>query len=145
MGFTPGWSLLGGLLIGVSSALLLGGAGRTAGVSGIAAGLLSLGAAPGHGNDRVWRAEFLAGLVGGGLLLRAWMPAALGVPQLSPGAMALAGLLVGFGARVGGGCTSGHGICGLARLSRRSLVAVMVFVATAMITVAVMRAWGGRL
>jgi uncharacterized protein len=144
MGFTPGWSLLGGLLIGLAAALLLGGAGRAAGVSGIAAGLLPLGGAPGRPHDRAWRAEFIAGLVAGGLLLRWGMPAALGVPDLAPGAMALSGLLVGFGTRLGGGCTSGHGICGLARLSRRSLVAVVVFIATAMVTVALVRYRGGR-
>jgi uncharacterized protein len=142
-GFTPAWSLLGGLLVGLASAVLLGGARRPAGVSGIAAGLLPFGAVPGRPDDRGWRAAFIAGLVAGGLLLRWWMPASLGVAVLSPGGMALAGLLVGFGTRVGGGCTSGHGICGLARLSRRSLVAVLVFVATAMITVAVVRAQGG--
>ena len=132
-------SFLGGVLIGVAASLLLGGAGRTAGISGIAAGLL----APEPEGTRDWRLQFLAGLVAGGLLLRWWRPEAIAAPPASLGVLVLAGLLVGFGTRVGGGCTSGHGICGLARLSVRSLVAVVVFITLGMVTVAAVRLGGG--
>lgn len=129
--FTPWSALLGGVLVGTAASLLLWGAGRTAGVSGIAAGLI----VPQRG-DWLWRVQFLAGLVLGGLALRLWRPEAIAAPGASVTVLAVAGLLVGFGTRLGGGCTSGHGICGLSRLSRRSLLAVLVFMATAMITVA---------
>jgi uncharacterized membrane protein YedE/YeeE len=137
-GFTPGASLLGGLLIGVAAALLLWGSGRAAGVSGIAAGLLT------PAGDWLWRAQFVGGLVAGGLLLRWLVPWAAAPPAGGLLALAAGGLLVGFGARLGGGCTSGHGICGLGRLSRRSLVAVAVFMATAAVVVFLVRHGGGR-
>jgi uncharacterized protein len=129
----------GGLLVGLAAALLLWGTGRIAGVSGIAGGLL-----PVRRGDWGWRAQFIGGLVAGGLLLRWWHPQALGVPSGSVLVLALAGLLVGFGTRVGGGCTSGHGICGIGRLSPRSVVAVLVFVATGMLTVALVPGVGAR-
>ncbi|RKH12777.1 YeeE/YedE family protein [Corallococcus sp. CA053C] len=127
--------LLGGALIGVSASLLLLLNGRIAGISGIAGGLF--GAASG---DRGWRLSFLAGMLGGGLLLRFGWPGALGAPHVSgPGWLVAAGLLVGVGTRLGNGCTSGHGVCGISRGSRRSLVATLTFMAAAILTVFVVR------
>lgn len=116
---------LGGVLIGLASALLLFAHGRIAGISGIIGGLLSP-ATP----DRAWRYAFVAGLVAAGLLAVASAPASIGAPVRSPVVVAIAGLLVGYGTRLGGGCTSGHGVCGLSRLSMRSLVAVATFMTT---------------
>lgn len=122
------------MLVGLSAALLFVGNGRIAGISGIVFGLMRTAVA----GDRAWRVAFLLGLmVSGALVMRA-----LGgrVPSPAPHwQLVLAGLLVGYGTRLGGGCTSGHGVCGLARFSRRSAVAVLVFMATAMLTVFVMR------
>jgi uncharacterized membrane protein YedE/YeeE len=134
--FTPVSALLGGLLIGLAAVLLLAMNGRIAGVSGIAAGLL---ARP-HTTHRLWRVLFLLGL-----MLGAWLFAALGGPvpaprpSPGPGWLVVAGLLAGFGTTMAGGCTSGHGVCGLARLSLRSLVAVAVFLGCAFATVYVVR------
>jgi hypothetical protein len=132
--FTPGTALAGGALIGTAAVVLLGLTGRIAGVSGIAAGLVT-GAA-----DRLWRALFLAGLVGGAALYYASTgiapPLRSGFP---PWLLAAAGLLVGFGTALGGGCTSGHGVCGLARLSVRSIVATGVFLGVAIATTFVVR------
>lgn len=129
-------SLLGGTAIGASAVLLMASLGRIAGISGIAGGLLG-GAARG---DRGWRLAFLAGLAAAPLLaflLRG--DSGLGAPVVSWPWMALAGLLVGFGTRLGGGCTSGHGVCGIARLSPRSLLATAVFMAFGIVTVFVLR------
>jgi uncharacterized protein len=128
-------SLLGGLLIGASALLLLLFSGRIAGVSGIAGGLLT---AP--RGDRAWRLAFVGGLVLGGLALRGLAPTALPT-TLSAGwlQIAIAGVLVGAGARAANGCTSGHGVCGLGRRSRRSLVAVLIFMATGMFAAQVLR------
>jgi len=127
--------LAGGVTIGVASALLLLTTGKMAGISGIFAGTIL----PGTGSERAWRAAFVAGLVGAGLLIAAWMPEALGKPSASPGLVVAAGLLVGFGSRLGCGCTSGHGICGIGRISPRSLAATATFMATAVLTVFVVR------
>ncbi len=125
----------GGVLIGLASALLLLFNGRTAGISGIAGGLFSR--VPG---DAGWRAAFVGGLVAGGLLLQVFFPSALGPPVVAGfAAPVVAGLLVGFGTRLGNGCTSGHGVCGLARGSVRSLAATMTFMVTAALTVFVVR------
>jgi uncharacterized membrane protein YedE/YeeE len=131
--FTPVSSLLGGVLIGLASLWLLAANGRVAGVSGILYGIFAQ--PPG---DRPWRVLFVIGLIAAGF---AWH-ALFGVPserQLHLGWVALAGLLVGFGTRVGGGCTSGHGVCGLGRFSMRSLVAVCVFMAMGVLSAVVMR------
>jgi uncharacterized membrane protein YedE/YeeE len=143
--FTPLSALLGGSLIGLAASLLMLSNGQIAGVSGIFAGFLdpraSSGASPG---DRSFRAFFLAGLLLAGVLARAVHAGTL--PASTPGLLvgAVAGLLVGFGTRLGSGCTSGHGVCGLSRLSKRSLVATITFMATAMLTVAVLHAMGAR-
>jgi len=128
-------SLLGGALIGTSALLLLWLIGRVAGVSGIVGGLMT---AP--RNDRGWRRAFLAGLVLGGAALLAFDPAAL--PDQLPAPLpviVLGGFLVGFGARGGNGCTSGHGVCGLGRRSPRSLVAVLVFMTTGVLAANILR------
>jgi uncharacterized membrane protein YedE/YeeE len=132
-------ALAGGVLIGAAASALLWLNGRIAGISGIIGGVL-----PGDAGERAWRWAFLLGLIvaGGGYLI--WVPGAA-VPRSDyPRPLLLAaGLLVGIGARLGGGCTSGHGVCGLARRSRRSLVAVAVFMATAMLTTYAVRHLGG--
>jgi uncharacterized membrane protein YedE/YeeE len=130
--FTPLPALAGGILIGLASVWLLAANGRIAGISGILHGLIAEPPA-----DRLWRVWFIAGLIGAGFLWRAFAPVA--DPELNLGAMALAGVLVGFGTRIGGGCTSGHGVCGLGRLSLRSLVAVAAFMLCGMTAVFVMR------
>ncbi len=122
--FTPIASLAGGALIGASASALLWLDGRIAGISGIFAGML----APRRG-DFAWRALFFAGLLAGGALIVWWSPSAIGVPRQPLVVTLLAGLLVGFGTRLGGGCTSGHGVCGLSRLSTRSFVATATFMA----------------
>ncbi|MGH8491901.1 MAG: YeeE/YedE family protein [Moraxellaceae bacterium] len=126
------WPLAsGGAAIGAAVAMLLLFTGEIAGISGIHAGLLR-----GDSGRSYWRAAFLAGLVLPGLYLalKDATPATAAWPLL-----ALAGLLVGFGTRIGGGCTSGHGVCGIANLSPRSFTATLLFMGTAMLTVFVMR------
>lgn len=130
-----GPSIVGGVLIGAAATVLLACNGRIAGVSGIVNGLQS-----GSWSERSWRIMFLLGLMGGADIMFIFMPSSLSHRVSFPASAAIAaGLLVGFGARMGNGCTSGHGVSGLGRLSVRSLVAVLVFMASAMITVAVMR------
>lgn len=131
--FTPLSSAVGGALIGLSAATLFGVAGRIAGISGITGGLFSAG--PG---DREWRIAFVVGLFAGGVAFFNWMPEQFGPSHGGASMLRLvgAGLLVGIGTQLGGGCTSGHGVCGLSRVSKRSLVATLLFMATAMLTVA---------
>jgi uncharacterized protein len=134
-GFTPLASLAGGALIGLSATLLLALNGRIAGISGIAWNSLRE-----RGADRGWRLVFLAGLVFGAGAWFAFAPSVAPARSGFPLPMLVVGaLLVGIGTRLGSGCTSGHGICGLARLSRRSLAAVVVFMAVAMLTTTVVR------
>lgn len=133
--FTPASAAIGGALIGLSAVLLMLLTGRIAGISGIFAGLLSI-----RSDDKAWRIAFLAGL----LLVpvaAGWLGYGMAPPRLPANwtIIVVAGLLVGFGARLGGGCTSGHGICGIGRLSVRSIAATIVFMATAVATVAVTR------
>jgi uncharacterized membrane protein YedE/YeeE len=133
--FTPVSAAIGGALIGLSAVLLMLSTGRIAGISGIFSGLLNV-----RSEDKGWRLAFLAGLIlapiVAGLIGYGMSP-----PKLpsSWAVIVVAGLLVGFGTRLGGGCTSGHGICGTARLSPRSIAATVVFMAMAIITVAVIR------
>lgn len=144
----PAWQagLAGGVLIGLASLLLMALNGRIAGISGIVGALLSAQPA----DERRWRLAFIAGLLLAGLLAAAGggaggssgvLTAASVLPEGSGGLwlLAVSGLLVGFGTRLAGGCTSGHGVCGLGRRSLRSLVAVLVFMATAVVTVHVLR------
>ena len=130
--FTPISALFGGALIGLASAWLLAANGRVAGVSGILHDALAAPVA-------AWRGAFIAGLLLAGFawqLLAGPVPVREGFPL---GWAAAAGLAVGFGTRWGGGCTSGHGVCGLGRMSARSLVAVLVFMAAGMIAAYVTR------
>jgi len=122
---TPWSSLLGGALIGASASMLLLLNGRVAGISGIVGGLVR----PKPG-ETSWRALFVAGLLAGGLLLNVLLPASFGAVAVSTPLVVAAGLLVGFGTRLGSGCTSGHGVCGLGRLSVRSLAATLTFMVT---------------
>ena len=131
--FTPVSALVGGVLIGLASVWLLAANGRIAGVSGILHGLFAQ--PPG---DRAWRAAFVIGLIVAGFGWHAFAEP-ITPRSLNLGWVALAGALVGFGTRVGGGCTSGHGVCGLGRFSMRSLVAVAVFMAAGMAATYVMR------
>ncbi|MGG5886461.1 YeeE/YedE family protein [Falsiroseomonas sp. HC035] len=130
--FTPVASLLGGALIGASAVMLMAATGRIAGISGIAVRLLP----PYPDNAFAGRLAFILGLVAAPLLVLL-LTGTAPVPSIEAGTglLVLAGLLVGFGAVWGNGCTSGHGVCGLSRLSLRSLVATLVFMATAMATV----------
>lgn len=140
-GFTPVSALIGGALIGLAATMLYAATGRIAGVSGIAGGLLRSGAFRAFGGtDAAWRLLFLAGLViGAGLTaLIAGVPPGLRIEASWP-ALVLGGLLVGYGTQLGRGCTSGHGVCGIARFSPRSIAATLVFMATAMVTVFVER------
>ncbi|MDB4985921.1 MAG: YeeE/YedE family protein [Myxococcaceae bacterium] len=134
---TSEWTegLLGGVLIGLASALLLLTHGRIAGISGILGGLLTS-----VRSDRAWRLAFLVALTSTGFLLVRGYPErfrTIGMPGWP--VLLIAGLLVGFGTRLGGGCTSGHGVCGLSRGSPRSLAATLTFMATAIVTVLITR------
>lgn len=132
--FTPITGLLGGVLIGVSAVLLLLANGRIAGISGILGGLLKP-----VGGDVAWRASFIVGMLSGGVLYIA-VTGDLGVsPQVGLWPTVIAGFIVGVGTRLGSGCTSGHGVCGIGRLSQRSLVATVVFMITAAVSVFVIR------
>ena len=129
--FTPFASLLGGMLIGLSASAMLLLDGKIAGISGILAGVLK----PVRG-DTLWRICFLGGLLAGGMLLRIFLPTAFDFGIIRPFPMLIiAGLLVGFGTRLGSGCTSGHGVCGISRLSPRSLVATATFIFTGALVV----------
>lgn len=123
------YALLGGALIGTASALLLLVHGRIAGISGVLGSLL-----PPVPSDRGWRIAFVVGLAAAGVIAAAVAPSAVGASVRSSTAVVIAGLLVGFGTRLGSGCTSGHGVCGLSRLSPRSMVAVAVFMTTGALT-----------
>ncbi|SDW64636.1 YeeE/YedE family protein [Marinobacter mobilis] len=132
--FTPGAALAGGVLIGLAATLLLLINGRVAGISGILGTLLR----PSRG-DIAWRVAFLAGLIGAPAV---WIIAAeLPAIRIDAGypALVLAGLIVGIGTRYGSGCTSGHGVCGISRLSPRSLVATLSFMAGGFLTVYLIR------
>ncbi len=131
--FTPLTAAIGGALIGFSSVLLMLFTGRIAGISGIFSGLLNLSS-----EDKSWRVAFIAGLILAPLIAGA-IGYGMATPKLPASwvIISVAGVLVGFGTRLGGGCTSGHGICGISRLSTRSIVATVVFMTTAVITVAV--------
>jgi uncharacterized protein len=133
--FTPVSAAVGGALIGLSATLLMLFNGRVAGISGIFAACINL-----RGSDKSWSAAFIAGLI-----LAPLTAILVGFPVPAPQmpeswtVVVVAGALVGFGTRLGGGCTSGHGVCGMARLSIRSIVATIIFMATAIFVVALSR------
>ena len=133
--FTPWASLAGGMLIGLAAALLILVNGRIAGISGITGRLLGKITS----GERAWRLLFLAGLLAAPWLWR--MVAPLPTPQIQAGTalLVVAGLLVGFGTRLGSGCTSGHGVCGISRASLRSLTATLLFMGAGFVTVFLLR------
>ncbi len=129
--FTPQAALIGGILIGLSASAMLLLEGKIAGISGIFAGILNP-----RRDDTAWKTSFVAGLLVGGVILRMYLPRAFDFGIIRPYPMLiLAGLLVGFGTRMGNGCTSGHGVCGIGRLSPRSITATITFIASGVATV----------
>ena len=132
--FTPWSALAGGMVIGIAIAILLLLVGRIAGISGIVGGLFRL-----QRGDLGWRIAFISGLVVAPFIWQLFQ--ALPPIQIDSGyaVMTLAGLIVGLGARFGSGCTSGHGVCGLSRMSPRSIVATLTFITTGVVTVYVIR------
>ncbi len=135
--FTPWTSLGGGLLLGLASALFILLNGRILGISGILGGLI-----PPKRNDTLWRLAFLAGIFAAPWVFTTVVPSSLvTAPRIDADVtlLVIAGLLVGLGTRYGSGCTSGHGVCGLARLSPRSLVATLAFMAAGFAVVFVVR------
>jgi len=133
--FTPLSALAGGVLIGLAALLLLALNGRIAGVSGIINGAVEQA-----GGERTWRLAFVLGLIAGaGIYLLAWPQGITLRTGFPTGWLIAAGLLVGFGTRMGSGCTSGHGVCGLGRLAPRSLVATLTFMFFGVLSTAVTR------
>ena len=137
--FTPISAAIGGAMIGLSAVWLMASAGRIAGISGILGGSLNAGR-----GDKLWRWTFLAGLILSPLIVKLFKPALLMVefPTTGP-LLILAAILVGVGTQLGNGCTSGHGVCGNARLSIRSLLATLTFMTTGVLTVFILRSFGG--
>ncbi|HAF01960.1 MAG TPA: YeeE/YedE [Methylophilaceae bacterium] len=132
--FTPVSALLGGAMIGTATSILILCNGRIAGISGIIGGLIKVTHA-----DRIWRIAFIVGLISAPLIWQMFTVLPEITISASPGLLILSGLIVGFGTRLGSGCTSGHGICGISRLSLRSIVATLTFMLTGFVTVYVMR------
>jgi uncharacterized membrane protein YedE/YeeE len=132
--FTPWTSLAGGLLIGLAAALFVLFNGRIAGISGILGGMLTL-----PKGDTAWRAAFMLGLVGAPLVFALFHALPDARVDAGTGALVAAGLLVGLGTRYGSGCTSGHGVCGISRLSPRSLAATGAFMLAGFATVFIVR------
>lgn len=136
--FTPGAALAGGVLIGVAAALMVVLLGRIAGISGIVGGLLQA-ATWRNRSQWGWRLAFVVGLLVAPLLWQLFAPLPEVTMPRNPWVVMAAGLLVGFGTRLGSGCTSGHGVCGLSRLSLRSLAATVTFMVSGAVTVFVVR------
>jgi uncharacterized membrane protein YedE/YeeE len=135
--FTPSTALSGGVLIGAAASILLVLTGRVAGVSGVLGDLL----APGS-EKTDWRTTFVVGLLLGGLGMAFLVPGGVGPSPRPLALVAVAGVLVGVGTRLGSGCTSGHGVCGLSRLSTRSLVATLIFMGTGVLAASAARVLG---
>jgi len=136
--FTPWSALAGGALIGLAAGLFVVANGRIAGISGIVAGMLTK-----KTRTEGWRMAFLAGLIGSPLLFSLFYPLPEITVQTSWPVIILAGLLGGAGTRLGSGCTSGHGVCGLSRFSMRSLVATLTFMAVGIVTATLIGFWLG--
>ncbi|OKP05559.1 YeeE/YedE family protein [Xenorhabdus eapokensis] len=134
--FTPWLSFGGGILVGLAAIVLVLFCGRIAGISGIIGGLLQR-----KTNDRSWRGAFLTGIVIAPVLYGLLRPLPEITVTASWPAIIIAGLLVGIGTRIGSGCTSGHGVCGLSRLSLRSLIATLIFMAMGFVTATVVGYW----
>ena len=133
--FTPIASTIGGILIGLSAVMLMLGNGRIAGMTGIFKGLLAQGE-----GDWQWRAAFLAGAIAAPMVIAAFTGISLELSfPVSPAMLVIGGVIVGIGVTYGSGCTSGHGVCGMARFSRRSFAATCVFMAATFATVYVVR------
>lgn len=130
--FTPYSSLAGGILIGISASLLMLLNGRIAGISGIVAGIFNVSAL----SEKAWRFAFVIGLIAGASVYAYYFPIEIAVREhVSTGLLVIGGLLVGVGTAMGGGCTSGHGICGISRFSLRSITATMTFLLAGITTV----------
>jgi uncharacterized membrane protein YedE/YeeE len=137
--FTPGTALLGGAIIGVAVSIFMLTTGRVAGISGVVGGVVC----PTRG-DVAWRVAFVLGLLIVGAIAAFAAPDTVSYNVTrSIGAMSVAGLLVGFGTRLGNGCTSGHGVCGLSRFSLRSLASTLTFIGAGVVTVTVVRTFFG--
>lgn len=131
-------ALIGGAIIGLAASVLLYLNGQVAGISGILGTLMSP-----KKNETGWRITFLLGLIAGGFLLNFLAPSSFpNSPELSTPRLIIAGVLVGFGTQLGSGCTSGHGVCGISRLSIRSIVATLLFITAGVITILVLRNYG---
>ncbi len=133
-GFTPYASLAGGALIGIAASLLLAGLGRIAGITGIVADALRM-----TKDDFIWRLCFIAGLVAAPSCYLLFSPLPFAEIATTWPTILIAGLIVGFGSRLGSGCTSGHGVCGISRGSKRSILATMLFMLTGFATVFIVR------
>lgn len=143
-GFTPGSAAAGGALIGLAAVMLMATNGRIAGISGIVGGALGMIGGEGRG-DLAWRAAFIVGLFAAPLLFSVVSATPIAFETPHPLLMMMiGGLLVGYGTRLGSGCTSGHGVCGVARMSKRSLAATATFMATAIVTVFIVDRLLGR-
>lgn len=132
--FTPYSAFLGGSLIGLSAALLMYFNGRIAGISGMVAGVLDL-----KNSENRWRLFFLVGLIATAVIVNFFAPHGEASYSRSTLLLIISGILVGFGTRMGNGCTSGHAVCGMARLSTRSIVATLIFMGVAILTVFITR------
>ena len=135
--FTPGHAIAGGILIGLGIAVVLIGTGRIAGLSGITAGILRP-----HSDDRGWRLSFLAGALAVGAVFEVVAPSTFDAAPPHPlWLVAISGVFVGLGTRIGNGCTSGHGLCGLGRFSKRSLIATCAFFGVGVVTATLAGRW----
>jgi len=134
--FTPYASLAGGILIGVSASILMFLNGRIAGISGIVAGIFN---SPSM-SEKMWRFAFVVGLIAGAFVYAHFFPVSIEPREhMTTALLVVGGLIVGFGTAMGGGCTSGHGVCGMSRLSLRSIAATMTFLVSGIVTVYVFK------